>query len=282
MTVATLSPSSAKAKFRLAGGTQPLILLPVHVNGRGPFDFILDTGAGTSLLSSELAKQLEAKVIGSKEGQSAGGKVSVSLAKVDSIAVGETKLHDVDVGIVDLAQIGKTIGAKIDGDLGYNFLKHFCVTIDYRDCEIRFDDPKRVESFGRSAKTAVPIRLASPAKPLILVDVHANGRGPFQFAIDTGTSTTAIAPELAKELGVESSPVGAGTTGGAPIDFSAGTLQSFQLGGTKIDNMPVVVADFFTILNAAIGAKLDGIVGYNFLRNYKVVVDYPGEMLTLF
>ncbi|HYR23077.1 MAG TPA: retroviral-like aspartic protease family protein [Chthoniobacterales bacterium] len=280
MTAATLSPNSTK--FRLAGSAQPLILLPVHVNDRGPFDFILDTGAGTSLLSSELAKQLETKVIGSREGQSAGGKVSVSLAKVGSISVGETKLHDVDVGIVDLAQIGKTIGAKIDGDLGYNFLKHFRVTIDYRDCEIRFDGPKWVENFGRSAKTEVPIRLASPAKPLLLVDVHANGRGPFQFAIDTGTSTTAIAPELAKQLGVESSPVGASTTGGVPVDFSAGSLQLFQLGGAKIDNMAVVVADFFEMLNTAIGAKLDGIVGYNFLRNYKVVIDYPGETLTLF
>src|SRR5712692_649127 len=282
MTVATLSASSTKAKFRLAGGAQPLILLPVHVNGRGPFDFILDTGAGTSLLSSELAKQLEAKVIGSKEGQSAGGKVSVSLAKVDSIAVGETKLHDVDVGIVDLAQIGKTIGAKIDGDLGYNFLKHFRVTIDYRDCEIRFDDPKRVESFGRSAKTEAPIRLASPAKPLILVDVHANGRGPFQFAIDTGTSTGAISPEFAKQLGVQSSPAGPVTSGGAHVGVTAGKMQSFQIGGAKIDNMAVVVADFFAMLSDAIGAKLDGIIGYNFLRNYKVVIDYPGETFSLF
>ena len=282
MTSATLSPGSSKIKFRLAGGVQPLILLPVHVNDRGPFDFILDTGAGTSLLSSDLAKQLAVKVLGSKEGQSAGGKVSVSLAKVDSLAVGETKLHDVDVGIVDLGQIGKTIGAKIDGDLGYNFLKYFRVSINYGDCEIRFDDPKRVESVARGAQTEVPIRLASPAKPLILVDVHANGRGPFQFAIDTGTSTTAITPELAKQLGVETSPVGAGTTGGAPVDFHAGSLQSFQLGGAKIDNVAVVVADFFTMLNAAIGAKLDGIVGYNFLRNYKVVIDYPGETLTLF
>ena len=278
---ATRSLSSAKVKFRLAGGAQPLILLPVQVNGRGPFDFILDTGAGTSLLSSDLAKQLDVKVIGSKEGHSAGEKVSVSLAKIDFLAVGGIKLSDVDVGIVDLATIGKTIGAKIDGDLGYNFLKHFRVSIDYRDCEIRLDDPKRVESFSRSAKTEIPIRLASPAKPLILVDVHANGRGPFQFAIDTGTSTTAIAPELAKQLGVESSPVGPGTTGGASVDFSAGSLPSFQLGGAKIDNMAVVVADFFTMLNAAIGAKLDGIVGYNFLRNYKVVIDYPGEALTL-
>jgi predicted aspartyl protease len=282
MMTATLSPSSSKTKFRLAGGAQPLILLPVRVNGRGPFDFILDTGAGTSLLSSELAKQLDLKTIGSKEGQSAGGKVAVSLARVASLAVGETKLDDVDVGIVDLAQIGKTIGTKIDGDLGCNFLKHFRVTIDYRDCEIRFDDPKRVENLARGTKTEIPIRLASPAKPLILVDVHANGSGPFQFAIDTGTSTTAISPELAKQLGVESSPVGPGTTGGAPVDFSAGSLQSFQLGGAKIDNVAVVIADFFNMLNAAIGAKLDGIVGYNFLRNYKVVIDYPGETLTLF
>ena len=251
MTIAAVSPKSAKVKFRLAGGAQPLILLPVKVNGQGPFDFIFDTGAGTSLLSSELAKQLEVKVIGSKEGQSAGGKVSVSLAKVDSLAVGEAKLDDVDVGIVDLSHIGKTIGAKIDGDLGYNFLKHFRVTIDYRNCEIRLDDPKRVENFGSSAKTEVPIRLASPAKPLILVDVHANGRGPFQFAIDTGTSTTAITPELAKELGVASAPIGPATTGGAHVDVTAGTLKSFQVGGAKIDNMPVVVADFFAMLSNA-------------------------------
>jgi predicted aspartyl protease len=282
MTTAMLSPKSAKAKFRLAGGAQPLILLPVKVNGRGPFDFILDTGAGTSLLSSDLSKQLEVKVIGSKEGQSAGGKVAVSLAKVDSLAVGEAKLDDVDVGIVDLSQIGKTIGAKIDGDLGYNFLRHFRVTINYRDCEIRFDDPKRVESFGRSAKTEVPIRLANPAKPLLLIDVHANGRGPFQFAIDTGTSTTAITPELAKELRLKTSPIGPVTTGGAHVDVTAGTLKSFQVGGAKIDNTDVVVADFFTMLSNAIGVKLDGIVGYNFLRNYQVVIDYPSETLSLF
>jgi predicted aspartyl protease len=283
MTTATLSPSSAKVKFRLAGGAQPLILLPVEINGEGPFDFILDTGAGTSLLSSQLGERLGIKIIGSKEGQSAGGAVSVSLAKVDSLAVGSAKLEDVDVGLVDLSHIGKTVGAQIDGDLGYNFLKHFRITLDYRANAIRFDDPKRFEPAGRSAAiTEVAMRLASPAKPLLLVDVYANGRGPFQFAIDTGTSTTAITPELAKELGVASSPIGAATTGGAPVNVTAGVLQSFQVGGARIDDSTVVVADFFAMLSNALGAKLDGIVGYNFLRNYKVILDYPNETLSLF
>ena len=283
MTATTLSSGSTKVKFRLAGGVQPLILLPVEVNGEGPFEFILDTGAGTSLLSSELGKKLDVKILGAKEGQSAGGAVSVSLAKLNSLSVASVKLDDVDVGVVDLSQIGKTVGAKIDGDLGYNFLKHFRITLDYRRNEIRFDDPKRFETAGRSrAVTEVAMRLASPAKPLILVDVHANGRGPFQFAIDTGTSTTAITPELAKQLGVANSPIGPVTTGGAQVNVTAGFLPSFQVGGARIDNLTVVVADFFAMLSNAIGTNLDGIVGYNFLRNYKVVLDYPNETLSLF
>ena len=281
MTTAILSPRNVKVKFRLAGGAQPLILLPVQVNGDGPFEFILDTGAGTSLLSSDLAKKLKIKIISTKEGQSAGGKISVSLAKVDSLAVGQAKLDDVDVGIVDLTHIGNTIGTKIDGDVGYNFLKHFRITIDYHDCEIRLDEPRRIQRLGRSSKAEVPMRLASLAKPLLLVDVHANGDGPFQFAIDTGTSTTAIAPELAQQLGLKSSPVGPLTTGGAQVNVTAGTLESFKVGRAGVDDLVVVVADFFATLSQAVGAKLDGIVGYNFLRNFRVVMDYPSEKFRL-
>jgi predicted aspartyl protease len=283
MTTATISPSSAQVKFHLAGGAQPLMLLPVHVNGEGPFQFILDTGAGTSLLSPALGQKLGVNIVGAKEGQSAGGTVSVSLARVNSLAVGTASLDDVEVGLVDLSHIGKTVGARIDGDLGYNFLKHFRVTLDYRNQQIRLHDPNRFESVGRSAAiTEVPMRLANPAKPLILVDVYANGRGPFQFAIDTGTSTTAITPELAKELGLATSPIGPVTTGGANLDATAGVLPSFQLGGARTNHLAVMVADFFAVLSKVVGAKLDGIVGYNFLRNYKVALDYPNETLSLF
>src|SRR3954469_3973945 len=281
LTPQSLPIKSATVRFRLAGGAQPLILVPVEVNEHGPFDFILDTGAGTSLLSLELASKLNVKVLGSKQGQSAGGAVSVSLAKVDSVAVGTARLPDLDVGIVDLKHIGTTVGAKIDGDLGYNFLKSFRISIDYEKCQLRLDDPRRLDVFKRGGQTEVALRLANPAKPLILVEVHANRKGPFQFAIDTGTSTTAITPELAKELGVKASPIAPGTTAGAHVAVTAGVIDSFMVGGAKIDNMPVVIADFFAALSEAVGAKLDGIVGYNFLRNYKVVIDYPNERLTL-
>jgi predicted aspartyl protease len=281
MTVATASPCNSTISFRLVGGRQPLILLPVRVNDSGPFDFILDTGASTSLLSLELAERLGVKTVGSKEGHGAAGKISVALAQVSSLTAGDKILKNADVGVVDLAQISKAIDTKIDGILGYNFLKSLRVTIDYRSCEVRLEDPKSVEDSARPF-AELPIRLVNEAKPLVLLDVYANGHGPFQFALDTGTSTSAVTPELAKSLGVTTSQIPPLTGGGGHVQASAAELRSFEVGSARADNFSVVVSDFFTILSDVIGAKLDGIVGYNFVRNYKVVIDYPGKMLSLF
>ena len=37
--------TSTSVRFRLAGGENPLILVPVQVHDEGPYEFILDTGA---------------------------------------------------------------------------------------------------------------------------------------------------------------------------------------------------------------------------------------------
>ncbi|HEX7517873.1 MAG TPA: retropepsin-like aspartic protease [Chthoniobacterales bacterium] len=129
MTTATLSPSSAKVKFRLAGGAQPLILLPVEVDGEGPFEFILDTGAGTSLLSSELGQKLGIKILGSKEGQS---DVDVTAGVLQSFQVGGARIHNLAVVAADFfAMLNNALGAKLDGIVGCNFLRNYKVALDY-------------------------------------------------------------------------------------------------------------------------------------------------------
>ncbi|MEP6936907.1 MAG: retropepsin-like aspartic protease [Chthoniobacterales bacterium] len=268
--------------FRLAGGAQPLMLLPVSVNGHGPFQFILDTGAGTTLLTRSLATQLNITPTGAKRGQTAGGAVDVKLSTLEIIAVGELIREHVDVAIVDLSHLERAVGAKIDGDLGHNVFGASRLTIDYRQSVLRIDDPKGSEDLGRQPLAEVPARLAHPGKPLILVDAHVNGCGPFCFAIDTGTSTSVIGDELARELQLQTSAGGNVTTGSASISMTAARLETVRVGGCQVGELMVMVGGFLPMLSNVIGTKLDGIIGYDFLRSFKVVIDYPNGSFSLF
>jgi predicted aspartyl protease len=44
--------------FRLAGSKQALISVPVFVDGRGPYSFVMDTGATSTVVSNEMADAL--------------------------------------------------------------------------------------------------------------------------------------------------------------------------------------------------------------------------------
>lgn len=265
--------------FILAGRLQPVILLPVHVNGDGPFPFILDTGAGACLLTPELAVRLQVKVTGSQQASGAGGQVVVQLGEVESLAVGSALVHDVPLAITpEIHRIADSVGAAIDGDLGYTFLSHFRMSIDYRKNVIRFENPGPLRA---SRGGTIPFTLAAPSKPLVLVDGLVNGRGPYRLALDTGTSTTVLSPGVARGLGVplrEGLPL---TGGGGMIPTFAGVAGSIELGSARVDNVEFRAADFLQTLSQVTGARLDGIVGHNFLKHFCVTIDYSDSSLTL-
>jgi predicted aspartyl protease len=269
-----------KVGFRLAGGPQPLILVPVTVNGNGPFEFILDTGAGLTVVSPELAALVGIDATGSKEAMGAGGKVVVQLGTAASITVGGATRRDAAVAISEeLSRIAAVVGSKVDGAFGHGFLAGYVVTIDYRTAVLGLADAS--EPRGASGPSAVPFRLASPAKPLILVPARVNGTGPYQFALDTGASTTVLASGLAQELGIARTGAPAMTGGGGAVAASLGTLRSLALGDRRINNLPIVIADFLSALSTVVGERLDGIVGHNYLREFRVTIDYGQGMLEL-
>ncbi|HEV2913197.1 MAG TPA: retroviral-like aspartic protease family protein [Pyrinomonadaceae bacterium] len=270
-----------EVNFRLAGGAQPLMLVPVHVNGTGAYEFILDTGAGVCLLSSELAGQLGVQATEMKEGHVAGGRARVAIGSVESLAIGAAKVEDVQVAILDLNDLGTTIGAKIDGNIGFTYLKDFRITIDYKRLSLRLASGRH-EVVGQRALTETGFRLAAPSKPLVLLQTVVDGQGPYEFALDTGASTTIISPGLAARLDMRGVPIPPITTGGGhKAEASVGNLKSISVGGSKLENFQVLIADIFETLNRATGASLDGIIGYNFLKEFIVTIDYPNGVLHL-
>jgi predicted aspartyl protease len=264
--------------FRLTGEFQPLLLVSAHVNDNGPFTFILDTGAGTCLLTPELAERLGIEITGSQQAAGAGGQVKVQTGRLRSLTVGAATVPDVHVAVTpEIHRIAAAVGASIDGDLGYSFLKNFRVSLDYRRSILRLETPDEAVS---SAGPALPFTLASPMKPLVLIEAHINGRGPFLMALDTGTSTTVLSPRMANDLGLALRPAPPMTGGGGMIDTRIGVVSALRLGAAERQNLQVMVADFLDMLSRMTGAPLDGIVGHNFLKHFCVTIDYPASLLS--
>lgn len=267
--------------FRLAGSQNPLILLPVHVNDKGPYEFILDTGASHSLVSPELAEILGVKPETEQQAMGAGGSVKLGLAHVASIAVGATRQSNVQVAITDeLKRIGKAIQSRVDGDLGFDFLKDFRLVIDYRAGTLGFLPKLDINNDSRLT-TSIPFALAAVQKPLILVQTMVNEHGPFQFALDTGASRTMLSSELADRLAIEIVEDSPGLGVGGQVKVLGGKVRSVAVGTAVARDHAVGVGDFLSMLSAALGTKLDGIIGYNFLNQFRVTIDYPNRIVDL-
>ena len=250
----------------------------MHVNGQGPFDFVIDTGAAMSIVTEELAGIIGLKSEETKEAVgSAGKRIEVPLGTAGLISIGETSVEDVRVGI--MKQLPKCVDAQ--GALGYNFLKGFVLTIDYASNVLTFASPSDHKGPEPSLQTYVPLRLARADRPVLLVDVLVNTQETYQFIVDTGASQTVVSPELARRMSIRETNGDSLIGVGGATSSSVGVLRSLSIGEATLRNVQVISVDIFSALSQAIGTKFDGILGFNFLRKFKLEIDYPHERLRL-
>jgi predicted aspartyl protease len=104
------------------------ILVPVVLNGAGPFEIVLDTGAELTTISPEIAQKVGAsRVEGSITVAGVGGTSQAELAQVQSIAVGSAQVNEFSFVTLDLS---KNLGGSAIGLLGQDFLNHFVMELD--------------------------------------------------------------------------------------------------------------------------------------------------------
>jgi len=90
-----------------------------------------------------------------------------------------------------------------------------------------------------------------------------------------------VSSERAEQLAIETVDDRPATGGGGQIKILAGQVNSLAIGGAIVRDHAVGVGEFLTMLSTAVGTKLDGIVGYNFLNQFRVTFDYPRRILEL-
>lgn len=262
------------------GTAAPLIILPVTINDSLHEKFILDIGSGTTLVTAVFAGNHNIIATHYKEGTGAGGTVKVGLGTVKSIQVGTLRYEDFEIGITDdVKRIAAAIGnPEVTGNLGYSFLKDHILCINYPEKKLRLTSP---ENFTNPSGNKNIFMLANTAKPVVIVNVYIDGKGPFAFILDTGASVTNISNEMAGSLGLAVSSGPEITAAAGKVKTSFAMLTEVRIGNDSQNNLPVLIGSYFEMLSKVIGKKIDGVLGYDFMKYYKITINYPADTLYL-
>lgn len=191
----TCAKPEVLAEFKIEGGAKP-ILLPVTFDGE-EYDFILDTGATHVVFDASLKDKLGKRFLWPKKAKVAGGKtVKVELFRIPQAYLGPLSLKDRGlIAVIDLELLSSTLGRKVHGLIGMDFLKKYVVQIDFDEGLISFHKstsdggifsflrPQKNEHPDWGEKVPIKYKLFS-SLPYINGNVDGN---KVSFLIDTGT-----------------------------------------------------------------------------------------------
>src|SRR5580658_600411 len=126
---------------------------------------------------------------------------------------------------------------------------------------------------------APPIPFTMEANHIVF-NVSLNGRPPIGFLLDTGADQNVINSTRLEEFGLKTYAQTTTTGGGNSAEYAFATGATFTLPGVELRNQHVSAIDQ-TGLEHALGVKLGGILGYDFISRFVIDIDYENQRITL-
>jgi hypothetical protein len=246
--------------------------------GHGPAGtFLLDTGAGVSVLDARFAAAAGVKLGDEIHLVGGGGAAAARRAEnVDLTLAGGAVAGEVDPTVTDMRRIDRGMGAALDGILGDDLLRQFVVTLDYRQGVVRLDPP------GSATPPADAAPMGGLIAPFVAAHVQQGGRGAdADFQIDTG-SNTAIefwAPFARRAFPDAPVTPGAGMGVAGFTQTERGRLDALTVAGRTIAGPQANFAD--RTLPDDAGPAYGGVIGGPAWRGLVLTLDFPHRRVWL-
>lgn len=160
-----------------------LIWLKVAVGEQSrPLNFLLDSGAGASVLNLESARRLGIPLGAQRVVQGTGGCCTAYQVKGISASLAGITLSE-SMLAVNLNEVSKGCGRQIDGLVGIDFFRGHAIQIDFQAEKLRVLSPEEIPARGVEC---LPLRSRNGT---VCTQVAMNGAAPQWFRVDTGCST---------------------------------------------------------------------------------------------
>ncbi len=274
-----------------------LVIIEARLNGEGPFNFLVDTGVGTSLITDpQVASQLHLSrgeeyrmmgVGGADSGLRAYESTNVRVTLPGAEAAGMSWL----VLNSDVLDLSGYVGMPIHGIMGSDLFRSFVVTIHPDQRQLVLADPTHFKAPKGRRWASLPLVL-DHGKAYLAVGVQQLGTPPdaaplaLRLLLDTGAGH-ALSIETTADPRLRLPPVrlrtdlGRGLTG--LISGSLGRVAAVHLGRYHLPQVLTSFPDSSQVHDRLMGTERlrHGSLGYEVLKRFTTIIDYPHNRLLL-
>jgi predicted aspartyl protease/Flp pilus assembly protein TadD len=294
---ALYSPAGSSNSSASFDATDNRPILKIRVNGlKDTLRFVLDTGSGMSVISEETARKLGVRSIargGYARAVGGGGKFEIVYGFLSSIAIADVRIENVPVYIRHFYD-EKVV---VDGYLGISALGNFLTTVDYgtRNLSLvrqKFSDatapatPVATETVTPpETRPGIELPIRTTASGFLSSEVYVEGlKDSLNFILDTGASVTVVSEKVA-ELDEVQSFLQKGRmrvfgAAGIAENVKVMLLPRVAIGAYTREKIDAAVLDLDPV-NETAGFLQSGILGGNFLRQFRVIFNFQRGVIRL-
>jgi hypothetical protein len=241
------------------------LTVQVHVNGRGPYDFIVDSGADTSVVGLRIARSLQLPLGTPVILNAMTSRNLVDRVKVAQLTLGPSTIRNLQLPALRETDLG---GA---GMIGIDALVRQRLMMDFEKRLVKVEDA-RVREIRYPGDIVVTAR--RQRGQLILTQVKAVGLS-LDAVIDTGTQITignlALRDRLIRRNRDKFTTIPVTGVTGKTVDVQVAKIGKLQLGPVVLRDVPMAFADVppFKLFGLAETPAL--LLGTDILENFRRV-----------
>lgn len=278
-----VSPQSKYiTKFPFVQLTGGVIILKAQVDDiKDSLNFILDTGSGGISFDSATVEELKLKREKSdRTVRGIAGMKTVDFTYHHSLILPGLKINDLDFHINDYEILTSVYGIKVDGIIGFTFLRRYIVKIDYDKLMIEVYSPGSYK-YPRGGFLIHPGFNALPYYHARVRD-EKTVNGKFIFDIGAGLcflfsqdfiDDSLFLSKKRKIYATQAEGIGGKKTMNTTI------VKEIQFGPYRFKKVPVYIFD--DEFNVTSYPFLGGLIGNDLLRRFNLIINYPEEAIFL-
>jgi predicted aspartyl protease len=247
--------------------------VPISIDGKGPYDFLIDTGAERTVISAELARDLALGEGRRARMHSMSGVGEVSTVVIPKLQVSRQSVSGIHAPALKEAHIGAS------GMLGIDTLQSQRVTFDFERQKMTVAPSS---SYQRLEPNEIVVTARNRFGRLVLVDARLDGQ-KLTVVLDTGSEVTvgneALRAKLTgkRRLG-QTVPIKLISVTGGVIDADYTRVKQVRIGGVLLNDLPVAFAEVHPFRQLGLSNKPALLLGMDALRLFdRVSVDFANR-----